>query len=86
MVKVDGPIDEVEGGVKIPGRMPGACVLHAYVPVFPRYIQPTRAYVTKHRSFPLHRSSPPSHLPIGGQGGGGEIRRGEGAERQGESA
>ena len=26
--------------VMIPGHMPGACVLHAYVPVFPSHVQP----------------------------------------------
>ena len=26
--------------VRIPGRMPGACVRHAFVPVFPCHVQP----------------------------------------------
>ena len=38
--------------------MPGACVLHASVPVFPSHVQPIYGgHVTK------HRSSPPSYNP-----------------------
>ena len=48
----------------------GSCrsqAAHASVPVFPSHVQPHQGgHVTKHRSSPLHRSSPPSHLPIGG--------------------
>ena len=29
--------------VRIPGPMPGACVMQTSVPVFPHYFQPTRA-------------------------------------------
>ena len=32
--------DKVPPPVRIPGRMPGACVLHAFVPVFPCRVQP----------------------------------------------
>jgi len=28
------------GIVRIPGRMPGACVLHTFVPAFPCHVQP----------------------------------------------
>ena len=45
--------------VRIPGRMPGACVLHDSVSVFPCHVQPLEGgHVAK------HRSSPPSYLPI----------------------
>ena len=45
--------------VRIPGRMSGACLLHASIPVFPCHAQPLQgAHVTKHRYSPL------SHLPI----------------------
>ena len=51
--------------VRIPGRMPGACVLHASLPVFPCHVQPLQGgYVAKHRSSPIHRSFPPSYLAI----------------------
>ena len=44
--------------VRIPGRMPGACMLHTLVPVFPCHVHPlSRSHVVKHRSSPLHRSS-----------------------------
>ena len=51
-------------------------------------------HVTKHRSSPLHRTSPPSFLPIegGGREGGREEGRGGGREggwdggREGKSA
>ena len=57
--------------MRIPGRMPGACVLHAYVPVFPCHVQPLQGgYVTKHQGSPLHRCSPPSYLPIAGGASG----------------
>ena len=35
--------------------MPGACVLHASVPVFPSHVQPFQGgYVTNHRSSSIH--------------------------------
>ena len=47
--------------VRIPGRMPGACVLHASVPVT---CNPCRAVtLPKHPSSPLHRSSSPRYPP-----------------------
>ena len=37
--------------VRFPGRTPGACILHAYVTVFPCHVQPLQGgHVTKHRS------------------------------------
>ena len=37
----------VDGGsgqdVRIPGRMPGACVRHAFVPVLPCHVQPSES-------------------------------------------
>ena len=56
---------EVQQHVRIPGPMPGACVLHASVLVFPCHVQPLwGGHVTKHRSSPLDRIPPPSYLPI----------------------
>ena len=51
--------------VRNPGLIPGACVLHAFVLVFSSHVQPHKGcHVTKYRSSPLYRSSPPSYLPI----------------------
>jgi len=35
--RLNSPSPDPPPPVRIPGRMPGACVLHAYVPVFSRY-------------------------------------------------
>jgi len=47
-----------------------ACLEHVCImlfPVFPGHMQPHQGgEVTKYRSSPLHRSSPPSYLPIRG--------------------
>ena len=49
----------------IPGRMPGACVLHASAPVFPYHVQPPKGgHVTRNRSSPLDWNSSPSYLPM----------------------
>ena len=52
--------------VRNPGRMPGACVCCMLMFLCFFDINPTHkgGHVTKHRSFPQHWSSPPSHLPI----------------------
>ena len=58
------------GGLRIPGRMPGACVLYAFVPIFPFHVSPLwGGPATKHRSSPLIWSAPPSCLLIGGGAG-----------------
>ena len=42
--------------VRIPGRMPGACVLHASVPVISSHMQPLYGGdATTHRSSSIHR-------------------------------
>ena len=62
--------------VRSPGRMPVACVHHAFVPVFPCHVRPLKGgHVTKHRSSPLYRSSPPSYLPGVSQKGGTPVQR-----------
>jgi hypothetical protein len=46
--------------VRIPGRMPGACVLHASVPVFPCHVSTKREFPTT-LEFP---TKSPTHPPL----------------------
>jgi hypothetical protein len=60
------PVIVGAGNARIPGRMPGACVLHASVPVFPCQVQPLKGgHVTIQRSSPLQQNPLPGYQLIG---------------------